>query len=71
MSRKGSRVRRPMGMLAPRWPRRALQSVADVRGYMVLFDSEKFHPSSEKTLFVGPEELEAEWEAEQGPVGQR
>jgi hypothetical protein len=35
---------------------------------MLLFDSEKFHPSSEKTLFLGSEEIEAEWKGEQGPA---
>jgi hypothetical protein len=44
----------------------AVRLTCDVCGYMLLFDSEMFHPSSERTLFVGSEELEAEWEAEQG-----
>jgi hypothetical protein len=49
----------------------AVRLTCDVCGYMLLFDSEKFQPSNETTLFVGSEELEAEWEAEQGPADQR
>ena len=48
----------------------AVRLTCDVCGYMLLFDSEKFHPTGEKTLFVGSEELEAEWEAEQAPGDQ-
>ena len=44
----------------------AVRLTCDVCGYMLLFDSETFHPSSERTLSVGSEELGAEWEAEQG-----
>ena len=48
-----------------------IRSAIPARSSMRLFDSEKFHPSSERTLFVGSEELEAEREAEQGPADQR
>lgn len=41
-----------------RCPRAAVLGLADVR------------ETGEKTLFVGSEELEAEWEAEQGPADQ-
>jgi hypothetical protein len=44
----------------------AVRLACDVCCYMLLFDIEKFHPSSERTLFVGSEEREAKWEAEQG-----
>lgn len=44
----------------------AVRLTCDVCGYMLLFDSEKFSPKGERTLFRGSEELEAELEDGEG-----